>query len=374
MIFDEDSSSVAQESGYMAVGSPYSNDVGCISMSDHWSKLTKPSSIKVVNHGNSLNKADLIIEPLESGFALTLGNALRRVMMSSLRGFAVYGVEIENVLHEFTSISGVREDVTDILLNISMMRLKLSGMDNKVLSLKVKGPCEVRSGMIEDTPDCTILNKDLLICTLDQDVDFNIKMYVNSGKGYVPSVKRKSINKFGLNDVPVNFIATNALYSPIKKASFRVESSRIGQFTDYDRLIMSVETDHSILPDEAVALAARILQDQFQQFINFDETDEPHHKVDTKDVLPYDSNLLRKVDELELSVRSYNCLKNDNITYIGDLVQKTESDMLRTPNFGRKSLNEINELLASMNLHLGMKIANWPPESIESLSKQYSEE
>ncbi|CEI85277.1 DNA-directed RNA polymerase subunit alpha [Ehrlichia minasensis] len=372
MIFDEDSNSVTQDSGYMTVGNAYSNAVGYISMSDHWSKLTKPSSIRVESNGASPNKADLIIEPLESGFALTLGNALRRVMMSSLRGFAVYGVEIENVLHEFTSISGVREDVTDILLNISMMRVKLSGLNNKVLSLMVKGPCEVRSGMIPDTDDCVILNKDLLICTLDQDVDFNIKMYVNSGKGYVSAVKRKSVGK--LSDVPVNFIATNALYSPIKKASFKVESSRIGQFTDYDRLVLSVETDGSILPDEAVALAARILQDQFQPFINFDETDEPHKKIDTKDSLPYDSNLLRKVDELELSVRSYNCLKNDNITYIGDLVQKTESDMLRTPNFGRKSLNEINELLASMNLHLGMKIANWPPESIESLSKQYSEE
>ncbi|KJV69041.1 DNA-directed RNA polymerase, alpha subunit [Candidatus Neoehrlichia lotoris str. RAC413] len=364
-----------KELGSGKVNNLYSHTGGCVSISDHWDKLTKPSSIKVVSDDKCVNKAELVIEPLEDGFALTLGNALRRVMMSSLRGFAVYGVEINNVPHEFTSISGVREDVTDIILNISMLRVKLLASDHKVLHLNVKGPCEVRASMISGAADCEILNKDLLICTLDQDIDFCMKIYVNSGKGYVHAMKRKSINKTDISGVGVNFIATHALYSPVKKASFKVENSRIGQFTDYDRLIMYVETDGSILPDEAVALSAKILQDQFQSFINFDDIEDSKKKVDVEDnKLPYDRNLLRKVDELELSVRSYNCLKNDNITYIGDLVQKTESDMLRTPNFGKKSLNEINEVLAIMNLHLGMKIPNWPPESIESLSKQYSED
>ena len=346
-----------------------------LSIADHWDKLTRPSSIRVLSGSDPKRVAELVVEPLESGFALTLGNALRRVMMSSLRGFAVYGIEVEGVSHELTSLSGVREDVADLVLNLSMLRVKLLNSDSRVLRLVAKGPAEVTAADIGDSSDYVILNKDLHICTLGKDVDFSVKIYVNSGKGYVPASVANGASPRAAGSVAPGFIPTNALYSPVKRVSFRIESSRIGQFTDYDRLIMSLETDGSVAPDEAVAVAAKILQDQFQAFISFDEIEESRKKVDKEEgALPYDHNLLRKVDELELSVRSHNCLKNDNITYIGDLVQKTESDMLRTPNFGRKSLNEINEVLASMNLHLGMKIPNWPPESIEDLSKQYSED
>ncbi|KAF2281998.1 hypothetical protein GH714_042822 [Hevea brasiliensis] len=298
-----------------------------------------PKRRRVVGDGDVSRSAELIVEPLESGFALTLGNALRRVMMSSLRGFAVYGIE------SFTSCC--------------------------------QRSWEITAAAIGDSEGCVILNKDLHICTLGKDVDFSMKIYVNSGKGYVPASEYRAASRSGAaSEVGSGFIATNALYSPVKKVAFRIESSRIGQFTDYDRLVLSVETDGSISPDEAVAVSARVLQDQLQSFIGSEEIEgESRKKVDKEEgALPYDHNLLRKVDELELSVRSHNCLKNDNITYIGDLVQKTESDMLRTPNFGRKSLNEINEVLASMNLHLGMKVPNWPPESIENLSKQYSED
>ncbi|MDB1135237.1 DNA-directed RNA polymerase subunit alpha [Candidatus Anaplasma sp. TIGMIC] len=344
-------------------------------MADHWNKLTRPSSIKVIS-GSGPCTAELVVEPLESGFALTLGNALRRVMMSSLRGFAVYGIEVEGASHELTSLSGVREDVADLVLNLSMLRVKLLSSGQKVLRLVARGPGEITAAAIGDSADHVILNKDLYICTLGKDVEFSMKVYVSSGKGYVPASEYRAASRSGCGgDVGPGFIATNALYSPVKKVAFRIERSRIGQFTDYDRLIMSVETDGSVTPDEAVAVAAKILQDQLQSFINFDEIEETRKSIDKEEgALPYDHNLLRKVDELELSVRSHNCLKNDNITYIGDLVQRTESDMLRTPNFGRKSLNEINEVLASMNLHLGMKVPNWPPESIENLSKQYSDD
>ena len=345
------------------------------SMADHWSKLTRPSSVKVIGDKGGC-AAELVVEPLESGFALTLGNALRRVMMSSLRGFAVYGIEVEGVSHELTSLSGVREDVADLVLNLSMLRVKLLNSGQKTLRLVAKGPGEITAADIGDSADHVILNKDLHICTLGKDTDLSMKIFINSGKGYVPASEyRAATRSGGATDVGPGFIATNALYSPVKKVAFKIERSRIGQFTDYDRLVISVETDGSITPDEAVAVAAKVLQDQLQSFISFDEIEETRKSVDKEEgALPYDHNLLRKVDELELSVRSHNCLKNDNITYIGDLVQRTESDMLRTPNFGRKSLNEINEVLASMNLHLGMKVPNWPPESIENLSKQYSED
>ena len=320
----------------------------------------------------------IVVEQLEVGYAQTLGTALRRIMLSSIAGDAVYGIEIDGVSHEFTSISGVREDVTEIVLNIGSLVVKLDqSVLDKCLYLNCKGPCEVRASMIQQDPDCSILNPDLLICTLDKDVNFNMKIYVNRGKGYVPSVKGKvnaKANRVGYGGVPVDFIPVAAVYSPVNKVAFRVASSRIGQFTDYDKLIMTVETDGSISPDEAVSCAAKILQDQCRPFVTSDESDRSRNRSDTKSILPYDRNLLRKVDELELSVRSHNCLKNENITYIGDLVLKTEYEMLRTPNFGRKSLNEIKAILASMKLSLGMNIPNWPPESIEDLINKYNDE
>ncbi|MDG7055894.1 MAG: DNA-directed RNA polymerase subunit alpha [Wolbachia endosymbiont of Meromenopon meropis] len=341
-------------------------------------KLTKPNSVKIVP-GDSIEKGDIILEPLESGFALTLGNALRRVMLSSLVGSAVYGIKINSVTHEFTSIQGVREDVTDIVLNMSMLRCKLNGISNKCLSLNVKGPCQVLAGMIKTDDQCSVVNKDLLICTLGHNVEFNMTIYVASGKGYLPVAKYKENEFLKLMSEQdfIGFIPVNALYSPVNRVSYKVENSRVGQVTDKDKLILSVETDGTISPGQAVDSAARILQEQLQPFIS-SSTD--HKKLqssslskDYKD-LGYDPILLRKVDEMELSVRSHNCLKNENITYIGDLVQRTESEMLRTANFGRKSLNEIKSVLNNFGLSLGMDVPNWPPKDIVELAKQHTDE
>ena len=312
--------------------------------------------------------ASLVIEPLERGFALTLGNALRRVLLSSLQGAAVTSIQIEGVLHEFSSVPGVREDVTDIILNIKTLALRMNIEGPRKIRLRAQGPGEVLAKQIEVGADIEIMNPDLVICNLDRGAHLNMEMTVETGKGYIPaSVLRKE-------DTPIGLIPVDALFSPVRKVAYKVENSRVGQITDYDKLAMSIETDGSITPEDAVAVSARILQDQLQLFINFEEprAAQIQEQVTGTD-LPFNRNLLRKVDELELSVRSANCLKNDNIVYIGDLVQKSESEMLRTPNFGRKSLNEIKEVLQQMGLGLGLQIPNWPPENIEDLAKKLEE-
>jgi DNA-directed RNA polymerase subunit alpha len=308
----------------------------------------------------------VVAEPLERGFGLTLGNALRRILLSSLQGAAVTSIQIEGVLHEFSSIPGVREDVTDIVLNIKAMGLRMHGEGPKKIRLRHQGPGEVTAGMIETGSDIEVMNPNLVICTLDQGAKIVMEMTVENGKGYIPATQNRP------EDAPIGLIPVDALFSPVRKVSYKVENTRVGQVTDYDKLSMRVETNGAVAPEDAVALAARILQDQLQLFINFDE---PTHAAeeDRGSDLPFNKNLLRKVDELELSVRSANCLKNDNIVYIGDLVQKSEAEMLRTPNFGRKSLNEIKEVLAQMGLHLGMEIPGWPPENIEDLAKRLEE-
>lgn len=341
------------------------------------SDSTKSYSIKVIQGGSS-DANDIILEPLESGFGLTLGNALRRVMLSSLHGYAVYGIKIEDVVHEFTSIQGIREDVSDILLNVSMLRCKLDGVLSKCLTLNIKGPCQVLASMIETDDQCYIANKDLLICTLGSDVELNMKIYVAAGKGYIPVAKFKEnelLNFFDEQDL-INFIPVNALFSPVRKVSYKIENSRVGQVIDKDKLIFSIETDGTISPKQAVEYSAKVLQEQLQPFVNSDlscKIKRPSLSVDVND-LSYESVLLNKVDDLELSVRSHNCLKNENITYVGDLVQKTENEMLRTANFGRKSLNEIKLVLAKDNLSLGMEVPNWPPKNIEQLAKQHTDE
>lgn len=348
-----------------------------VSLCDNLDKLTKSNSVKVIS-GSSSEKGDIVLEPLESGFALTLGNALRRVMLSSLRGSAVYGIKIEGITHEFTSIQGVREDVTDIVLNMSMLRCKLSGTANKCLNLIAKGPCQVLAGMIETDGQCDIVNKDLLICTLGENVELNMTIYVANGKGYLPVAKYKE-NEFLklINEQDLTgFIPVNALYSPVNRVSYRIENSRVGQVTDKDKLILSIETDGTISPSQAADSAARILQEQLQPFVSSDtgyKKQQTSLSSSAKD-LGYDPVLLRKVDEMELSVRSHNCLKNEDITYIGDLVQKTEGEMLRTANFGRKSLNEIKAVLTNFGLSLGMSVPNWPPQDIEELAKQHTDE
>ncbi len=331
----------------------------------NWKELIKPSKLDV-NHGkDSSRHAEIIIEPLERGFGITLGNVLRRTLLSSLQGDAVIGIKIEGVLHEFSSIPGVKEDVVDIILNIKSLAIKAHNSDRKRIALNISKPGVITAGMIETSADVEIINKDLVICTLDKGASLNMEMTVKSGKGYVPAAQNKP------HDAPIGYIPIDALYSPVRKVSFKVENSRVGQVTDYDKLILSVETNGAIKPEDAVAFAARILQDQLQMFINFEEVAEEKHEP--KEELKFSPYLLKKVDELELSVRSANCLKNDNIVYIGDLVRKTEGEMLRTPNFGRKSLNEIKEVLASMGLKFGMDVPDWPPENIEDLAKKFED-
>ena len=331
----------------------------------NWKSMIKPSKLDV-KLSDDKSYAKIVAEPLEKGYGLTLGNSLRRILLSSIRGAAVTSIQIDGVLHEFTSIKGIREDVTDIVLNIKSLALKCSSAGTKKLILDAKGPGEINASNITTVPDIKILNPDLVICNLDENTNFHMEMNVNTGKGYAPAELNKP------EDPPLGLIPINSLFSPVKKVSYSVSTAREGKALDYDKLIMEVETDGSISAEDAIAYSARIFQDQLNMFINFDEPQEV--VVREKPTEPeFNKNLLRKVDELELSVRSMNCLKNDNIIYIGDLVQKSEGEMLRTPNFGRKSLNEIKEVLTGMSLYLGMEIPNWPPDNIVELSKKLEE-
>ncbi len=329
----------------------------------NWLELIKPNKVDVERNKTNVNAGKVVVEPLERGFGLTLGNALRRILLSSLQGAAVTAVKIAGVQHEFSTIEGVREDVTDVILNIKAIAVRMHAEGPKRMRINAEGPCEVTAGMIEAGADIEIMNPDLVICTLDKGAKLEMEMTVNTGKGYRPASQNRP------EDAPVGLIPVDSIFSPIRKVSYDVEDTRVGQITDYDKLTLNIETNGVITPEDAIAYAARIMQDQLQVFINFEEPKEA--KVSREEEsLPFNRNLLKKVEELELSVRSANCLKNDNIIYIGDLVQKSESEMLRTPNFGRKSLNEIKEVLTIMGLHLGMQIEGWPPENIEELAKK----
>ncbi len=332
----------------------------------NWQSLIKPEKLLVEPGSDPSRVGTVIAEPLERGFGITLGNAIRRILLSSLQGAAVTAVQIDGVLHEFSSIAGVREDVTDIVLNIKQLALRMHGEGPKRMVLNAVGPGEVRAGQITTGHDIEVMNPDLVICTLDDGAKLGMEFTVQLGRGYQPASANRP------EDAPIGLIPIDSIYSPVRRVSYRVEPTRLGQITDYDKLVLNLETNGAVAPEDAVALASRILQDQLQLFINFDE---PHAATtaEPEDDLPFNRNLLRKVEELELSVRSANCLKNDNIIYIGDLVQKSEQEMLRTPNFGRKSLNEIKEVLASMALSLGMAVTGWPPENIEDLAKRLEE-
>jgi len=353
----------------------------------NWQELKKPNSLERKSGGDVRRKAVFVAEPLERGFGMTLGNSLRRVLLSSLQGAAVTSIKIEGVLHEFSSLAGVREDVTDIILNIKKLAIRMEGEGPKRLHLTATGPGEVTAGQIQTTGDIEITNPELVICHLDQGATLNMELTTDIGKGYVPASANRPV------DAPIGLIPVDALYSPVRQVAYKVENTRVGQELDYDKLTLTVETDGTVTPDEALGYAARILQDQLTLFVSFDDSSYrsaspmigqavtsapaagggalPETTTDTNQLNRY---LLKKVDELELSVRSANCLKNDNIIYIGDLVQKTEAEMLRTPNFGRKSLNEIKEVLASMGLRLGMDIPGWPPENIEEMAKKLEQE
>jgi DNA-directed RNA polymerase subunit alpha len=333
----------------------------------NWQELIKPMQLEVKPGNDPARQATVVAEPLERGFGLTLGNALRRVLMSSLQGAAITSVQIDNVLHEFSSVAGVREDVTDIVLNLKGVAIRMEVDGPKRLTVSARGPGIVTAGDISESNGIEILNRDHVICHLDDGASLYMELTVDTGKGYVAADKNRP------EDAPIGLIPIDAIYTPVKKVAYEVTPTREGQVLDYDKLTMKVETDGSVSPEDAVAYAARILQDQLQIFVNFDEP-EAAGKADSDSGLEFNPLLLKKVDELELSVRSANCLKNDNIVYIGDLIQKTEAEMLRTPNFGRKSLNEIKEVLAGMGLHLGMEVEDWPPENIEDLAKRFEEQ
>ncbi|HVL79779.1 MAG TPA: DNA-directed RNA polymerase subunit alpha, partial [Sphingomicrobium sp.] len=345
----------------------------------NWQELKKPNALERKPGTDSRRRAVFVAEPLERGFGMTLGNSLRRVLLSSLQGAAVTSIKIDGVLHEFSSLAGVREDVTDIVLNVKQLALRMEGEGPKRLHLSATGPAEVTAGMIATSGDIEVTNPDLVICHLDEGATLNMELTADIGKGYQPAAANRPA------DAPIGLIPVDALYSPVRQVAYKVENTRVGQELDYDKLTLTIETDGTVSPEDALAYAARILQDQLQLFVHFDEaavrTAAPammgaaptaiETQADTNQLNRY---LLKKVDELELSVRSANCLKNDNIIYIGDLVQKTEAEMLRTPNFGRKSLNEIKEVLASMGLRLGMDIPGWPPENIEEMAKKLEQE
>ncbi|MGI9387644.1 MAG: DNA-directed RNA polymerase subunit alpha [Methyloligellaceae bacterium] len=332
----------------------------------NWQDLIKPTKLDIASGRDQLRTATVVAEPLERGFGMTLGNALRRVLLSSLQGSAITSVHIDGVLHEFSSLPGVREDITNIVLNIKEIALKVHAEGVKRMVLRKEGPGVAKASDIETGSDVEILNPDHPICTLDEGAAIRMEFTADVGKGYVPADRNRP------DDAPIGLIPVDSLYSPVRKVSYRVENTREGQILDYDKLTMQIETDGSVSPDDAIALGARILQDQLSIFVNFEE---PEKEVveDRTPELEFNAALLKKVDELELSVRSANCLKNDNIVYIGDLIQKSEAEMLRTPNFGRKSLNEIKEVLAGMGLHLGMEVPNWPPENIEELAKRFED-
>ncbi len=331
---------------------------------NNWLELIKPEKVIIEKEDTNKNVATLVAEPLEKGFGLTLGTALRRVLLSSLQGTAVVGIKIDGVLHEFGSIPGVKEDVIDLVLNVKQIVLKSEVEHPKKMTLKISGAQVVTAGMIETAGDIEVINKDLVLCHLDSTANLNMEFFVENGKGYRTAEENKKA------DMPIGYIAVDSIFSPVLNVASNVEQARVGQKTDYDKLLMTIKTDGSVKPEDALALSARILVDQLGLFINFEDP-EVVKKEEAEEELPFNKILLKKVDELELSVRANNCLKNDNITYIGELVQKTENDMLKTPNFGRKSLNEIKEQLGLMGLYLGMDVQGWPPENIEELSKKF---
>lgn len=330
-----------------------------------WQDLIKPYKLQVESGEVSVEqrKATIVAEPLERGFGVTLGNALRRVLLSSLKGAAVTSIKIDGVVHEFSTIPGVTEDVTDIILNVKSLPLKYEGDTPRKMKISVVGPCDVTAGMFELGAEIELLNPDHHICTVADGVTFNMEMTVAVGRGYVVASQNKTEN------APVGTLFVDSIFNPVKKVSYKVQDTRVGQVTDYDKLILEIETNGSISPEDAVAMSAKILQDQFQKFVNFEDDSEDEQEGDEV-ALPFNVNLLKRVDDLELSVRSMNCLRNDNIVYIGDLVQKTENEMLRTPNFGRKSLNEIKEVLSQMGLYLGMQVSGWPIENVDEVAKK----
>jgi DNA-directed RNA polymerase subunit alpha len=330
----------------------------------NWRDLIKPRRLEVDAESLTQTYGKFVAEPLERGFGTTLGNSLRRVLLSSLQGAAITSVKIEGVDHEFTTVPEVTEDVTDIVLNLKEVLLRMHTNEQKTLRIEVEGPKEVKAGDIIADDQVEILNPGHVICTLSEGGKLRMEMTCRRGRGYVPAVNNKNVGD------PIGTIPIDALFSPIRKVNYQVTNARVGQVTDYDKLSLEVWTDGAVTPQDAVAYAAKIIKEQLTVFINFDETEEPIIAETPKEEAKLNENLFRSVDELELSVRSANCLQQANIKTIGDLVQRTEAEMLKTKNFGRKSLKEIKEILAEMGLSLGMKLDNWPQKQAVPLSAE----
>ena len=337
-------------------------------MYQHWTELTKPKQLDVEDKTLTSTHGKFYAEPFERGFGQTVGNSLRRILLSSLMGASIVAVRIKGILHEFSTVPGVTEDVADIILNLKEVRLRLNESEQQTLKIDIKGPATVLAKDIIAPPSVEILNPDQKIATLSRDAKLEMEMLVKLGRGYVPAERNKE------EGAPVDTIFIDAVFSPVQKVNFTVTNARVGQRTNYDRLVFEVHTDGSVKPDDAMAYAAKILQDQVSMFVNFQEEPRPE-KRDDGPPIPLNDNLFRSVDELEFSVRSQNCLQNADIKYIGELVQKSEQEMLRTKNFGHKSLNEIKEILKEMGLELGMKIDHFPSrEEIEARKRAAEKE
>ena len=328
-------------------------------MYKHWTDLIKPKKLEVDDKGLTSTYGKFYAEPFERGFGQTVGNSLRRILLSSLMGAAIVSVRMKGILHEFSTIPGITEDVTDIILNLKEVRLKLHDTEQQTLKIEAKGPKTIQAKDIIGGPSVEILNPEQHIATLSREGKLDMEMVAKMGRGYVLAERNKE------EGAPVDTVFIDAIFSPIRKVNFHITNARVGQRTDYDRLVFEVWTDGSIKPEDAVAFAGKILQDQLQIFINFDEEPQREARQESPST-PLNENLYRSVDELEFSVRSQNCLQNADIKYIGELVQKTEQEMLKTKNFGHKSLNEIKEILRDMGLELGMKLDGFPSrEEIE---------
>jgi DNA-directed RNA polymerase subunit alpha len=323
----------------------------------NWRDLIKPRGLQVDQESLTNTYGKFVAEPLERGFGITLGNSLRRVLLSSLQGAAITSVKIEGVEHEFMTIPEVAEDVTDIILNLKEVLLQIHTNEGKTIRIEADGPREIKAGDIIVDAQVEVLNPGHHVLTISEGGRVRMEMTARRGRGYVPADRNK------VPGSPIGTIPIDALFSPIRKVNYQVTNARVGQQTDYDKLTLEVWTDGSVAPADAVAYAAKIVKEQLSIFINFDETEEPVEEVKPVEEAKLNENLFRSVDELELSVRSANCLQNANIKTIGDLVQKTEAEMLKTKNFGRKSLKEIKEILAEMGLSLGMKLESWPPKT-----------
>ncbi len=334
-----------------------------------WKDLIRPKRLEVEKETLTPFYGKFTAEPFERGFGITIGNSLRRILLSSLQGAAITSVKIDGVLHEFSTVPGVKEDVTEIILNLKEVRLKLHTEGPKTIHVKADGPKVLKAGDIITGDAVEVLNPEHHIATLSRDGKFSMEMMVKMGRGYVSAERNKEETQ------PIGSVPIDAIFSPIKKVNYAVTNARVGQITDYDKLTLEVWTDGSLNPEEAVAHASKILKDQLSIFITFEEEEGEEMEIsgEQEEVEGLNENLFRSVDELELSVRSANCLKHANIKLIGDLVQKTEAEILATKNFGRKSLNEIKEILAEMGLGLGMKLENWPPKKKEEMESEATE-